>query len=774
MKISIAWIFDHIAADWKTVDVAALVARFNQVTAEIEGFQKIVLPLDQLSLVQIKEVGTDAVTVYSAEWQQEYTLRSRHDAQQGSFFMVRRHDSGVDWACAQDFFCAKDSLLPAFNCSQTALDGSWKKSIEAFDYILEVDNKSITHRPDMWGHRGFAQEVSALLNLSMKPIAQFLVDHQIEQCAYSADRSANQTFALAVQDPAVCKRFAGLYIENVRNQPSLLWTALRLLRVDSKPIDAIVDATNYVMLDLGNPMHAFDAAKLPTKTVIARFAKNKEALTLLDGQTIELTSQDFVITDGQQPIALAGIMGGKETGVNNVTTALFVEAAHFDPGTIRLSAQRFKKRSEASARFEKNLDPNGNTRALLRFCALLEQQQIAHTLVGPIASLGAPAQQHTITITHSFIQRRLGITLTTDFVVQVLAKLDFTVTYKQSADEYTVMVPTARSTKDVLIKEDLVEEVGRFFGYGAIQPVVPYKPAALTNVHPITRVRTIKKVMATALAMREVYNYSFFDEEFLNFFPWKPSNTLAVQNPVSANWRQLVTTLVPNLFKNVQQAATEHPRLRFFEWARTWQQGRPDLEKRSLAGVVFAQDKSVDFYQEKESLNALFAMLDLAPTWIKAENLTQPWYNPYQTAHLVHGGVIIGTAGNVDPAFMNHVTHGEAFIFELDGDFLLNYAPTLTKLVALAKYPEVVRDVSLLVPLNITVHDFETVIKQADQKIVAVELIDLFEKADWVNQKSVTFRFVIRDNEKTLTKQESDQITQGVIERLQAMGAIIR
>jgi phenylalanyl-tRNA synthetase beta chain len=526
------------------------------------------------------------------------------------------------------------------------------------------------------------------------------------------------------------------------------------------------------MFDLSNPMHAFDAAFLPNKTIVARFARNKEKLTLLDGETVGLTAEDFVITDGQDPIALAGVMGGKSTGVSLTTTTLFVEAANFDAGTIRKSAQRVKKRTEASARFEKNLDPNLNTQALTRFLKMLELEQIPHSILGSIVSLGNPVQEQALTISHEFLERRLGVSVSIDFTHDILCKLGFGVQFSDGI--YQVMVPTIRSTKDVTIKEDIVEEVGRFFGYTNIPLHMPYKPTDLANVHPIMRVRTIKQTIASALAMREVYNYSFFDEDFFNVFPWHPGPALTVQNPVSENWRRLVTTLIPNLFKNIQQAAADHDSIRFFEWARTWRKDQTVQEKRSLAGIFFEQHAPVDFYEAKAMLTTLLSMLHLEVEWAKVDSPEFPWFAPFQTAYLLHEGTKIGIAGKAQPAFLQQLVQGDAFIFELDGDFLLNYKQPLKKFVPISKYPEVIRDVSMLVPLAVTANMVVKIIEQADPKIVSSVLMDFFEKPEWVNQRSYTFRFIIRDTEKTLTKPEVDLIADSVNAALQRIGAVIR
>jgi len=246
MKLSLAWIFDHIDADWKRVDVAQLVGQFNKTTAEIEAFEKITVDLNQFSLGQVQEIKEDCVTVVSSEWKQTIELPLREDVKQELYFVLKKEQGAIRWAHANDWSSSKDCLIPAVYCAEKLCAGGWKKLFEAEDYIFEIDNKSITHRPDMWGHRGVAREVAAILKLPFKSLDDFLLQRPIAQFDTMAQVTAKHPFTINIKDPKACKRFAGLYIEDIEHRPSLLWMAHRLLRVDSKPINAIIDTTNYV------------------------------------------------------------------------------------------------------------------------------------------------------------------------------------------------------------------------------------------------------------------------------------------------------------------------------------------------------------------------------------------------------------------------------------------------------------------------------------------------------------------------------------------------
>jgi phenylalanyl-tRNA synthetase beta chain len=771
MKLSLAWVFDHIDADWKKLDIPHLVAQFNRVVAEIEGIEKVSIDLSLFSLAQVRSADAQTCTLFSPEWNQECTVPARKGIQVGAVYVIKKSGKEIAWATAQDLGSGKDMALPALHATESDLKGNWKQSFESQDYIIELDNKSVTNRPDMWGHRGFAREIAAMLELPLKPQAAFLADKKITQYDYVVQSTSTNPITIINQAPQAAKRFAGVYLGSVKNQPSLLWMLHRLVRIDARPIDALVDMTNYVMFDCGQPMHAFDAAAIEGKKLTVRMAKNKEKLTLLDGETIELCSEDLVIADQDKPLGLAGIMGGKESGINASTTAILLESACFDATTIRKSSTRYRKRTEASARFEKSLDPNNNTLALQRFLQLMHDAGIRSTESDEIFSLGAPAQPLIITIEHSFIEKRLGVTIAPEFIQHVMQRLEIGVQYAQGV--YTLSVPSFRSTKDVRIKEDIVEEIGRFYGYTSIEPQLPRLELKPANLSWVYRQRMIKNIMAYSMKMRELYSYAFFDEEFLASIKWNPGNTLEVKSPVSENWRRLVTTLIPGLLKAVITNSAEHDALRFFELGRVWHTHDQIKEKKSFAGIMFDK-KNINFYDAKSELEKLFAALKMDISWAQVAKPEYPWYAPYQTADLMYNNTKIGVAGKVSATFLSALCPGDMFIYELDADFMLNHKEPLVRYQASSKYPEMIRDISILIARDISAQAVGDAIQAIDTKIISVSLLDFFEKPEWPEQRAMTFRFVISDNERTMTKEEADGIWDRVAHELKSKGAVIR
>jgi len=777
MKISIAWVFDHIEAEWDTIDIPDLVDRFNQTTAEIEGFYKTKLDLDSLGFGQVKAINNDHVVVHVAEWNQDCTLSLRTDALVGQYYLIKKHNKSYMWTRALDFGGDKEFALPAVYANQE-IATKWKKAIEPVDYILDIDNKSITNRPDMWGHRGVAREIAAILDVPMVPLASFLSDsNPIKTYKESARPHDEQKFGITIDAPDICSRFAGLYIDQVVSQPSHIRMMSRLIRVEGKPIDAMVDITNYVMLDLGHPMHAFNADTLQGDTIIIRRAHDKEKLTLLDDDTIEMGTQDLVIADSKRAISLAGVMGGAGTAISSQTKSLFLEAACFDATTIRRTATRHKKRTEASMRFEKSIDAQQATNVLLRAMQFLKTFGMVDESDQTIVAVGPDVKELVLDVAHTFIEKRLGIPITPDFIIKTLKKLDFGVEKIDEGDAlvYRITIPTFRATKDIGIKEDIVEEVGRFFGYHNIEHVLPSMQLAPSELHARFRLRTIKQFFSQAVRMREIYSYAFFDEKFLRILDWEPEQALSVQSPISENWQRLATTLMPHVLKAVVQNEAKHEQLRFFEWARVWHKDKQHVtEKKVLCGIIFDKKKSVDFYDGKAYIAELYTMLNIPVSFKRAQSEQHPWFLSYQTANILHDDRIIGTLGIIDPLFLQRVCQGHACAFELDGDFLLEAKAKEKHFEPISKYPAVDRDVSVLVLLRVTVDEITQTIAGIDARIVKVTLIDFFQKPEWKDQKGLTFAVLIRDYEKTLTKEEVDTLWSKVTKALTNLGATIR
>ena len=532
MKLSLRWVCDHLALDWKKIDVTALVAWFNTTVAEIETVEKVTVDLSSFTLAEVSALHSQAVELALVEHKELAHLPLRPDAKLGDYYLLKREGSSWMWATPCDFGVDKDALLPAFAVSKkVATSGSWRKECEGEDYLLDIDNKSITHRPDLWSHRGFAREVAPFLKTDLRDERHFFADVPVKEGKDSFKATKNIPISIAIKTPA-CKRFAALYFDELSFTPSALWMAFRLMRVGQRPIDYIVDATNYVMFDIGQPMHAFDAATLSGEGFGPRMARSGEALTLLRGINLTLQPTDMVIADDDKALALAGVKGGLDCSVTATTRSVLLESATFDGATVRKASAFHKIRTEASARFEKELDPFQNSQGITRLVKLLEDGNVAFRHAPYIVSLGSLPRPTVIEIAQSSIEERLGISLKKSVVKKLLEGVGFKVKERTLANDtkFSITVPSFRATKDVRIPEDIVEEVGRLVGYTTIPEVLPVfeklplasrKRSGVSSAsQPVAdwsdRLAIIKKFLAFSARMREVQTYAFLDNDFAN------------------------------------------------------------------------------------------------------------------------------------------------------------------------------------------------------------------------------------------------------------------
>ena len=342
------------------------------------------------------------------------------------------------------------------------------------DHVIDIDNKSITHRPDLWGHHGMAREVSAITGKALRdPVNLSLLP------------PAGGPINIDIEDLTLCPRYSALVFENVTVQPSPLWMQHRLTSVGLNPISNIVDLTNYIMAELAQPMHAFDRAKLHGDTIYARPARASESIGALNDETYALTPSNVVIADANGPIAIAGVIGGRDSAISDTTTSIVLESANFNAASVRKTSVALKLRTDASMRFEKSQDPHNTVRALARALELLPLISPGIRLVGGLADrhseFTAPSP---IDLNLDWLARKLGRVLVPAEVRRILESLQFGVgpTPTSAADahvgDFSVTVPTWRATKDVGLPEDLVEEVGRMIGYDSIAPTPPLVPCA--------------------------------------------------------------------------------------------------------------------------------------------------------------------------------------------------------------------------------------------------------------------------------------------------------
>ena len=517
MKILLSWLLDYIDCSFSDIDIHKIIHLFNIRTAEIESYERISIPFTSWHVGKIESVSDKKIKFYCPEKDETVELPFRTDAVIGKWYLATLENGSWRWILISDLDNQREGIMPSVYVEEKDQKGGWRLGLLELDYVFDVDNKSINHRPDLWGHYGIAREISAFLNKPLKSLDSVLHHHPIIESGQVSKENSKNGLSVSIEDLEHCSRFAALRCDKVKHQDSSIAMAVRLILVGGKPINAVVDLTNYVMFDVGHPMHVFDANSFPEHELIVRKAKNLETLTLLDGQIAKLQQTDLVIANKAQAVSLAGIMGGLSSGYQEKTEKIVLEAAGFDPAVIRKAAQRLKLRSEASMRFEKDLDPMQNITVLQRFLYLAKQIGVLPIdSQFPIVSVGKVIEPKKSIVSHDFIQARLGMSIDSEFVIQSLKKLDFHVVYNQAKKEYEVTVPTYRATKDINIAEDIVEEVIRSFGFENIIPKSPLKSMVPFDMQPVLNVRKIKEHLAYGMHMHELREYVMYDASFVS------------------------------------------------------------------------------------------------------------------------------------------------------------------------------------------------------------------------------------------------------------------
>jgi phenylalanyl-tRNA synthetase beta chain len=766
MKLSLAWIFDHIhGVSFSDSDPAELVNTLIAATCEIESYQEIVFDTDHFTLARCESITVDSAQCMSPEYNRRYQLPLRADIIPGAWYLISDDRRAPRWATYADWSSSKEGLLPALTTNASEEAGGWKEHVERRDVILDLDNKAITHRPDLWGHRGFAREIAALYRYQLTSEERLYADIPV--------RHTGGEYIVSIEPGTPCKRLAVATLSSVDQGPSFIHMAHRLARVDARIHDRVVDTTNYVMFDIGQPMHAFDRDRLSDTKIAVTYARSGEHLALLDGTTIELAENDLVIRNGIKPIALAGIMGGSSTAVSPTTRSLVIEAGTFDPTTIRKSSAAHKKRTEASARFEKSLDPHANTLALLRFIRIMSEHGRVSVGGDAIISRGELPSPTVVTLTHDSLARRIGLHLTEEAVVDALKRLEFGVVIHD--DTYTITIPSFRATKDITAAYDCIEEVARLVGYGTIPSVLPIRPMAPYDLTKIRRMRMLKELCAGIGAFHEISTYALIDEEFLARLGVQLSHTLALKNPLSERARRLVPSLCIHLMKYAAQNVRRYDEVRFFEINTTWHMDDDGSykEERKFAGIIAHAKEPVDFYAAKALCEQIFFCMGIRILWQKSEQIPYEWMNPHQTAVLYSGAQKIGYAGMVDSRVYNAIAEGAAFCFELSVDALIR-KPEPVVYEEMSRYQPIERDVSLFIPRALSVAQLEEAIALVDARIRNVLLIDMFEKDAWPDRRAVTLRITLLDHHEPLTTPVVEEIWSRIIRALSDRGGVVR
>ena len=624
------------------------------------------------------------------------------------------------------------------------------------DSIIEIDNKSITHRPDLWGHYGMAREVAAITGMRLADtIRPGLVP------------AAGGLYQIGIPDTGLCPRYSALVFENVTIQPSPLWLQARLTAIGLNTRNNIVDLTNLIMAEMAQPLHAFDRAKLSGDTIWARPAQEGERIRALNGEEYSLAPANLVIADASGPIAIAGVIGGADTAIADTTTSIVLESANFQAACIRKTSSALKLRTDASMRYEKAQDPHTTGRALARALELLPLLSPGIRLVGGLctagAELGVAAE---IQLELDVLDRKLGRVIDSAEVRRILQSLEFTV--RDSGPRgFSVGVPTWRATKDVSIADDLVEEVGRMVGYDSITPAPPMVPCA-PMPDPAERefLRRVRRSVA-AQGYTEVSNYSFISEEEALRFGFDPAQHLRVLNPIAAGQELMRKSLLQGIHRNILENAKHFDAFRIFEVGREIhprEAMQPD-ERQHLMLALFAKDDGRDGLHElKRVAEAVAPGFSIVPSLQPGE-----WEHPKRCADIVWNGHTVGRLSELHPRL---VDAGRAAVLDLDLTLIEAHPLPGIRFQAVRRFPSSAFDVSVIAPEREHAATLQSHIGElAGELHEAIEYVREYQGAPLESgQKSVSFRVVVGAADRTLSAAEITAVRDRIIEGLKLRG----
>jgi phenylalanyl-tRNA synthetase beta chain len=647
-----------------------------------------------------------------------------------------------------------------------------KSIMQIDDIVFEVDNKSLTNRPDLWGHYGIAREISVLTKRPLKPLA--VLDTSVYKDLAQID--------VKVEDTDKTFRYSCITVTNIKEKVSPINMRIRLSYCGMRPINLLADLTNYLMLELGQPMHAFDHGKV-SKIRVKTYPETVNFVTL-DGTQRKVDSETLLICDEKEPVAIAGIMGGERSEITEDTDSVLLESANFDGVSVRKSATRLGLRTEASSRYEKIIDPELTIPAIERFLKLLTDIDPG---VKVTSSLTDSYVKHYETITIDFdkayVDKYTGIDITSDQIEQTLVALGFKVT--RNGDVFSAIVPTWRATKDVTIKADIIEEITRVYGYDNFE--VQSTKSFLTPVrHSVERDNEyrMKLLLTERYAMNEVHSYIWYESKINKEIGIITEPNIRVINSVTAENDTIRSTIIPSLLGFVAKNVDTNPEMGMYEIGRVAKGLREDglCDERKRLGIVVASKKLSDkeiYYKCKEIVEQLLLTIkNIQPTFATKEELAKYNYvHPVNSASILLKGEEIGYFSVINPKIKNKIDKKLNVAFaEIDIEDMEQVAAEQLRYNEVSKYPGVTIDLSLLTEQGLRYENIvEYVLEYKCEYLKNFRLVDIFEDEKLLpGKKSVTVRFEFGSKERTLEGQEISSMVDELLHILGTKGIELR
>ena len=615
------------------------------------------------------------------------------------------------------------------------------------DIIVEIDNKSLTNRPDLWGHYGIAREIATITHTEMLPL-------EMEEI-----KNDKEDLDIKINNPELCYRYTGLKIDNIKNNKSPLDLQIFLYYTGMRSISLIVDLTNYLMLELGQPMHAFDSRVV--KNIEVGLANNKDLFTTLDGVERKLSSENLMIKNNNEYFAIAGVMGGKNSEILSDTTSIFLESATFNAGSVRKTANFLGLRTDASARYEKSLDPNMTDKAIKRLVYLLRKEnpdmQIASNLTDVYPNV---LNEVNITLHKDLLSKYMGTTLSDESVINTLESLGFKV--ENTDYSYEVVVPTFRHSKDINIEEDLIEEIARIYGLENFTPK-PLKLDLTITEHETTfnEEYEVKSLLATKYDMNEVNSYIWYDTNTLQTLGIKKDGVKLLgkldNNILRDDLSFSLLNIVEENFKNFSEFS-------IFEIGTII---KSNQNKRVLSIILCGKEKELEqlYNKAKTVTSYIFKALKHKEITL-SNNVNEKEYYDKNLGKIINvDDTKIGTINVLDKIYTNKLSKKKAIVcIDIDFDKYAKLEKDIILEKVVSKYPSVELDYTIIMPTDKKYEDLKEVLKEFKSKLIERnELVSIYEN-------KYTIKYVLGSPYKTLEQKDLQTFKERFIAHLKENG----
>jgi len=803
MLLSVDWVKEFV--NLPEIQAKDLAQKFTMATAEVEEVILTGAHLNQIVVAQITQIekhpGADKLNLVTFSYGNSKSHRVVCGAQNvkvglkipfapvgtllpGDFLLTPKEIRGV---MSEGMLCSVEELgLAGDSSGLMELPDDTKVGITLAQYldstpdvVLNIDNKSLTHRPDLWGHYGMAREFATIFET---PLSNPF-DHKWRTQLEEKFNTASSPMKVRIDGTCSCVAYFGLSVDGIKVGESPKWMQARLQAAGLRAINNIVDISNYVMLELGMPLHIFDRSKIAGNSVIIHQLDSNREFETLDEVKRQLVAGDTVISDTAAPLVLAGIMGGKNSGVDEKTTSIFIEVANWKAAHVRKTSTRLGLRTDSSQRYEKSLDSHQCYKTLLRTLDLLLNLCPGSKVIGRPEYAGADLSHFVapvISTSQSKISNVLGKMITEDQIIEIFSSLEFVV--EKVGQHLQVSVPSFRATKDIEYEADLIEEIGRIIGYDNILPISP-----MLNIRPVrptwpgTMARKIKDFMTQSERCFELMSYPMIGED-LYLKAKVEERGPEIINALSKDQKIMRSTLLPSLLQNAELNVKNHDEFRAFELGRTYalsSESKKFVNEKTVLGIVYFDKKKSSFCPLASGMERVLANLDAPYEFVRPDPKfpspvipkNWPGVHPFEVLDIKIMGKIHGSILSVHPFILRSFKiKGNLSIALLDLSVLEARAPKdKTKYQALAKYPGSSFDCTLVMHNLRSVDEIFSVTKALRIKeITAVKVADIFELEQ--DKKAVTVRFEFLDREKTLSGDFLKMLEQKIIQSFEKAG----